>query len=246
MRYSERKPGASLSELDIQAFVDGDVAAPLAARVGRYLGNSPDEAQRVAFYRQLNAQLRTDFPDLAAEQPSGRLEHALETARWRRVRLIMLMAASALAACALLAGSMLSGASDKRLVALGVTALEQVAATERDYPSTCSGVNPPCLNIEQGAPDLAQTGFRMSARTTLPVRFLLTAQETVYRNAAGQPAVLLSVPDRGAVDQPQWQARRIGEIRLLSWTRMGMRYVLIGDAATHGLMKAADLASAKR
>ena len=246
MRYSERKPGASLSELDIQAFVDGDVAAPLADRVGRYLGSSPDEAQRVAFYRQLNAQLRTGFPDLAAEQPSDRLEHTLATARWQRMRLFMVVAASLLAACALLAGSLLSGASDKLLVSTGVMALEQVADTERVSASTCNTANPPCPNIAQAAPNLAQTGFRMSAHTTLPLRLLLTAQETVYRNAAGQPAVLLSVPDRGAPDQPQWQARRIGEIRVLSWTRKGMRYMLIGNAGTHGLMKAADLASARR
>ena len=246
MRDSERKPGANLSELDIQAFVDGAAGAPLADRVGRYLGGAPDEAQRVAFYRQLNAQLRTGFPDLAVEQPSGRLEQALETARWQRGRLLVLVAAILLAACALLAGSLLSGAPDKLLVSTGVTALGQVAATERVSASTCNTANPPCPNIAQAAPNLAQTGFRMSARTTLPLRFLLTAQETVYRNAAGQPAVLLSVPDRGAADQPQWQARRVGEIRLLSWTRKGIRYVLIGNAGTHGLMKAADLASAQR
>ena len=245
MRDSERKPGANLSELDIQAFVDGAAGAPLADRVGRYLGGAPDEAQRVAFYRQLNAQLRTGFPDLAVEQPSGRLEQALETARWQRGRLLVLVAAILLAACALLAGSLLSGAPDKLLVSTGVTALGQVAATERVSASTCNTANPPCPNIAQAAPNLAQTGFRMSARTTLPLRFLLTAQETVYRNAAGQPAVLLSVPDRGAADQPQWQARRVGEIRLLSWTRKGIRYVLIGNAGTHGLMKAADLASAQ-
>ena len=246
MRDSERKPGANLSELDIQAFVDGAAGAPLADRVGRYLGGAPDEAQRVAFYRQLNAQLRTGFPDLAVEQPSGRLEQALETARWQRGRLLVLVAAILLAACALLAGSLLSGAPDKLLVSTGVTALGQVAATERVSASTCNTANPPCPNIAQAAPNLAQTVFRMSARTTLPLRFLLTAQETVYRNAAGQPAVLLSVPDRGAADQPQWQARRIGEIRVLSWTRKGMRYMLIGNAGTHGLMKAADLASAQR
>ena len=246
MRYSERKPGASLSEVDIQAFVDGAVGAPLADRVGRYLGGAPDEAQRVAFYRRLNAQLRTGFPDLAAEQPSDRLEHALQTARWQRGRLFVLVAASMLAVCAWLAGSLLSGASDRLLVAKGVAALEQAAATERASASTCDTASRPCANIAQATPNLVPTGFRVSARTTLPVRFLLTAQEAVYRNAAGQPAVLLSVPDRGAADQPQWQARRIGEIRVLSWTRKGMRYMLIGNADTHGLMKAADLASAQR
>ena len=40
--------------------------------------------------------------------------------------------------------------------------------------------------------------------------------------------------------QPQWSARRIGDIRLLLWTAQRQRFVVAGNARTHGLMRAAD------
>jgi hypothetical protein len=44
-----------------------------------------------------------------------------------------------------------------------------------------------------------------------------------------------------APSQPLWAARRIGEIRLLTWTAQRQRFVVAGDARTHGLMRAADV-----
>jgi hypothetical protein len=40
--------------------------------------------------------------------------------------------------------------------------------------------------------------------------------------------------------QPQWSARRIGAVRLLTWTARRQRFVVAGEARTHGLMRAAD------
>lgn len=44
-----------------------------------------------------------------------------------------------------------------------------------------------------------------------------------------------------AREQPQWEARRVGNIRLLTWVTGRRRYVLAGAADTHGLMRAADM-----
>jgi hypothetical protein len=45
--------------------------------------------------------------------------------------------------------------------------------------------------------------------------------------------------------QPQWSARRIGEIRLLTWTSQRQRFVVAGNARTHSLMRAADALTAR-
>ncbi|WP_050452020.1 hypothetical protein [Candidatus Burkholderia verschuerenii] len=64
--------------------------------------------------------------------------------------------------------------------------------------------------------------------------------EYVYRNAEGDAIALLITPDPLAADAPHWRARRVGDLRLLSWTLDGKRYVLAGQASTNGLMRAAD------
>jgi anti-sigma factor RsiW len=241
MRNPDPKTGANLSELDIQAYVDGVLESRRAARVGCYLGAAPDEARRVAFYHRLNAQLRNGFPKLAQEPPFGRLEQMLQGATQRHWRVALMLCGTLVAAVALFAGWVLDDTS--ALTATGVMAFEEVATA--DAPCSTAG-SQSRATARQYDPDLAQVGFRISACATLPIRFLLTAMETVYRNAAGQPVVLLRVADWGAADQPQWQAQRVGSIRVLSWKRDGAHYLLVGDAGTRGLMKAADLASSYR
>src|ERR1700730_17345259 len=51
-----------LSEVDLQAFVDGTLASPRAVRVDAYLRQRPREASRIAFYDWLNSQICSAFP----------------------------------------------------------------------------------------------------------------------------------------------------------------------------------------
>lgn len=50
-----------LTEADMQAFADGNLSPERAAHVRKYLGSRPVEAERIAFYRQLNMQMRSVF-----------------------------------------------------------------------------------------------------------------------------------------------------------------------------------------
>lgn len=243
MRYSVPLPGAPLSELDIQAYVDGALDARRVDRVDDYLGQAPDEARRVAFYHRLNAQLQAGFPSLDEAKTSGRVGRLRSMTRWRRraAILALVLLAGALAG----AGLILTAQPGDWLTPTGVMALEDAAATEQTDPAgpaSCVAGGGACAV----APDLSRVGFRITGATTAPLRFFLKARETVYRNAAGQPAVLLSVPNWGATSLPQWQARRVGTIRVLSWTQDGWFYALVGKADTQGLMKAADLAVSGR
>ncbi|WP_186054843.1 anti-sigma factor family protein [Burkholderia gladioli] len=90
------------------------------------------------------------------------------------------------------------------------------------------------------APDLGAVGFHLAGARRLDIWPFASANAYVYRNAAGEPAVLVAhgTPEGGG----HWQARRIGGVRLLEWTsRAGQHIVIAGDAGTRGLMRAADL-----
>ncbi len=70
---------------------------------------------------------------------------------------------------------------------------------------------------------------------------LQRATEFIYLNGDNEPVVVLSTLALLAPAQPQWSARRIGDVRLLTWTAQRQRFVVAGNARTHGLMRAADV-----
>ncbi|MGF6753400.1 anti-sigma factor family protein [Paraburkholderia sp. GAS42] len=231
-----------VSEAEIQAFVDGLLAPDRAARIQRYLHERPDEARRVAFYGTLNWRMHSSFQeaDDSGRSPlSLRALHVASLAGWWRQRVrrmaviaLLLVAAAAGALCAL-------RVPRAALEATAVMALEQAIAshTPADAPRDAL--------LLAAAPDLSRVGFRAIAVATLPVGPFAQARGFVYCNAAGERAVLLSVRDLTASAQPQWQARRVGESRVLEWSTGHMRYVLAGRANARGLMRAADLLAAR-
>jgi hypothetical protein len=91
--------------------------------------------------------------------------------------------------------------------------------------------------------EFAQLGWRLVSVKTLRLGLIADAREFDYRNADGQPVVLLTTGAPLVVERPHWMGHRVGELRLLTWTEKGTRYVLAGRADTHGLMRAADAAT---
>jgi hypothetical protein len=91
--------------------------------------------------------------------------------------------------------------------------------------------------------EFAQLGWKLTAVKTRQLNLLSHATEYDYRNAQGQPVVLLTTRAPFAPERPHWMGHRMGELRLLTWTTGGKRYVLAGRADTRGLMKAADAAT---
>jgi anti-sigma factor RsiW len=233
---------AVVSEADIQAFVDGLLAPDRAAQIQRYLEERPDEARRVAFYGKLNQRMHSTFQHADEGDHPQRATFALCRARlrgWlrhhaRRIAVVLLLAGAA--ATAVLYVMRVPATS---LEAGAIMALEQANAMH--VPADGRGDAPPLTD----APDLSRAGFRPVAVTTLPVGAFVEARGFVYCNAAGERAVLLSVHDMTAPSQPQWQARRVGGSRVLEWSAGHQRYVLAGGAATHGLMRAADLLASR-
>jgi hypothetical protein len=230
----------SVSEADIQAYTDGSIAGERATRVRRYLAMQPGEWRRILFYRRLNAQMRRVFQRVQADsqadlQADPEPATAVRHRGWRRV-------------CrALLSAVMLTGAAVAWLATSEPTPQMLNAAAVMalmDANSIAAGEAPANTAGMASAPfDLQTIGLRLVARGAPDLGPLALARRYVYENAQGQKIVLLGARAWFAKDEPQWSARRIGVLRLISWTAHRTRWVLAGNAHTRDLMRAADLAT---
>jgi anti-sigma factor RsiW len=223
-----------LSESDVQAYADGMLDPARAASVKSYLKDRPDEAHRVAFYGRLNLQMQNAFHDTGDGPPAPKPARHVSR-RSLRALLAGAMVAFALVVVALFAFDI----SDASLDNASMMALEQAVAAQ-DTASGASGYVS-SMKALASAPNLLSVGFHPVSRREMAVGRFASVTEYVYRNAMGEPAVLLVAPGWLAQKQAQWKAHRIGQSRLLAWTAGGERYVLAGRASTRGLMRAADL-----
>ncbi|MFM0287054.1 anti-sigma factor family protein [Paraburkholderia megapolitana] len=231
-----------LSEADVQAFVDGSLSPERNEQVQRYLRTRPDEARRVGFYERLNREMQQSFEHLdgGAAQPSFATFATFSLivagcTGWLRRRARVIVAALLLVLCVAGGWVWATRVPATVLDAGALMVLEHVLQPA----GTSTGAAAPLLHT--AAPDLSSLGWQPVERSAAQVGPFARANGFIYRNAAGDFAVLLSVRDWSAPAQPQWQARRVGELRLLSWTTAHMRFVLAGRAQMRGLMRAADL-----
>jgi len=225
-----------LSEADIQAYADGTLTPERAAFLRDYLGKDPAEARRVAFYGKLNAQIQqafqtTDEPVTSRVAPWRRALERLNAAR-RRSRLLNTLMALVLAA---VTASGWLAATQVSAEALDNAAVMALAETDAAGFSAASRTR-----TDAWAPDLTAIGLRLVDRRSLSLGPFQRVSEFVYLNGDNRPVVVMSSLALLAPAQPQWSARRIGAVRLLTWTARRQRFVVAGEARTHGLMRAAD------
>lgn len=253
MAHSDFTTDPPLTESDIQAFADGSLSPERAARVERYLGAMPGEASRIAFYRRLNGQMQRSFvPQHASASAYAAAGHSTKFGRrnsaprgwrakldhaWRAMSgsVAQRIALLVLALCGWAAAAFVS---DHQLNAAAVMSYAQWAASAQ------TAAQPPvAATRDPFSTEFAQLGWRLESVKTLRLGLIAEGQEFDYRNADGQPVVLLTTRAPFVFDRPRWMGHRVGEWRLLTWTENGMRYVLAGRADTHGLMRAADAAT---
>jgi anti-sigma factor RsiW len=241
MTSTDNLCGTPPSEADIQAFADGTLTPERAASLRDYLGKHPAEARRVAFYDRLNAQMQATFQ--TTEEPahghiagSRRLRMRAQPAG-RAGRTLIALVALALMLVAVSGWLAAVQVSAQALDNAAVMALAE--ATARPFSSASP------TRVDPAAPDLGAIGLRLVEQRVLRLGPLQRANELVYLNGDQQPVVVLSAAAPFVREEPQWAARRIGELRLLTWTVRRQRFVVAGDARTHGLMRAADVMTAR-
>ncbi|MFM0014863.1 transcriptional regulator [Paraburkholderia sediminicola] len=226
-----------LSEADVQAYADGTLTPERAAFLQDYLGKDPAEARRVAFYGRLNAQMQqafqtTDEPvSTRAEGWRGVFER-LKTGK-RPGKVVNALGALVLTLVAASGWLASTQVSRQALNNAAVMALAETAAAQYSAASP--------TRTDVSAPNLAAIGLRLVDQRALSLGPFQRASEFIYLNGDSRPVVLISTLALLAPAQQQWAALRIGEIRLLTWTAQRQRFVVAGDARTHGLMRAADV-----
>ncbi|WP_322046307.1 transcriptional regulator [Paraburkholderia sp. J67] len=248
----EQRP---VSEADIQAYTDGSLSGERATRVRGYLARRPGEWHRILFYRRLNAQMRRSFGEAALAGDVPALTRVRTPARGPRRWLLALAGALALVAASL-AWLAASEPSPQALNNAAVMALMEAGGGAQPMPGESGASDtladalvpgtPAALAAPATAPapfDLRAVGLRFVASGTMELGPFARAQRWLYVNADGQPVVLLASRAWFARAAPQWSARRVGELRLIGWIGRGERWVLAGNARTHGLMRAADAAT---
>ncbi|QCP53472.1 transcriptional regulator [Trinickia violacea] len=250
MAPTHRPESTSLSEHDILAYADGVLAPDRAAHLHDYLESRPGEARRVAFYARLNAQIKHAFHHAGESSPPGKTSPPREPwraalhRRWAQlgnlaaVRMLMTLAVAVLATSGWIAA-----------IQVSPQALDNAAvmALARASDPTASAADPaPALAGGEPAPDLGSVGLRFVAKKLVQLGPFSRAAEFVYVNADGKPVVLLTASTLAASSHSQWSAHRAGALRLLTWTEHHQRYVLAGNADTHGLMRAADTLTLRR
>lgn len=231
-----------ITEVDMQAFADGNLSPERAARVRKYLGAQPGEADRIAFYRQLNMQMQSAFEGVFPQHVHAPLRERVRAFGFRQgVRrvlsrfmgvgvgvfsaVLLILAASGWFAA--------SRVSQEVIDAAAVMALTQASALHETGAA-------PDAHHDPYAADLMPLGLRLVGTKTRHPGVFARIGEFDYRNADGEPVVLLTAPAPFITDKPHWSAQRLGDVRLLTWTADGKRYVLAGRATAHGLMRAAD------
>lgn len=240
MSHTHSPSDKPLTEADMQAFADGNLPPDRAARVRKYLGARPGEADRIAFYRQLNMQMRSAFEGAfpqGIQAPGGDRKRTVDIPSAMR-RFFVRRIGVALLGVALVILST-SGWFFASRVSPEMLDAAAVMALMRDSGPRTGDAPDPALPDPHSV-DLTPLGLKLVATKTRHPNVLATIDILDYRNADGEAVVLLSSAAPFATDQPHWAAQRIGEVRLLSWTVKGRRYVLAGKATTHGLMRAAD------
>ncbi|MCC8397555.1 transcriptional regulator [Paraburkholderia sp. MMS20-SJTR3] len=243
MTSTDHPSGDSPSEAEIQAYADGTLTPERAAALRDYLGKHPAEARRVAFYDRLNAQIQASFA--STDEPDPVPKRVGSRPRVHRSRPPVSRARRTLALFAMLALTLAAGSGWLAATQVSAPALENAAVMALAELSArpFSATSP--TQVDPAAPPLGAIGLRLVGQRLLQLGPLQRANEFVYLNGDQQPVVVLSAAAPFAREQPQWSARRVGELRLLTWTAQRQRFVVAGNARTHGLMRAADVMTAR-
>ncbi|CAD6549569.1 hypothetical protein LMG28727_04979 [Paraburkholderia kirstenboschensis] len=239
MNPTDAPTDSPLSEADIQAYADGTLSPARAAFLRDYLGRDPAEARRVAFYGKLNEQMQRSFQtadEPAASAFNGRRDSGSRWGSALRLRLRKPLRALVALVIACIAVSGWLAATEVTRQALNNAAIMALAETAAaPFPAASPTRRDP------SAPNLEAIGLRLVDQRVVSLGLLQRATEFIYLNGDNEPVVVLSTLALLAPAQPQWSARRIGDVRLLTWTAQRQRFVVAGNARTHGLMRAADV-----
>lgn len=241
----------SITETDLNAYVDGELQPAERAAVEAYLADNPADRERVAAWRDQEATLRALYGHVAEEAVPARLSpHRISMERRRNLRRTAMAVAAALV-LVVLGGT--GGWIGRGLIgqdASQVTLVSEAEAAHALY--TPEVLHPVEVNGEQGAhlskwlskrldrslsiPDLSSEGFSLVGGRLLPAAGSAAAL-LMYENGDGARVTLYVVPNSGAETAMRFSSA--GELTAVSWQVETLGCVLVGSLPRETLMKLA-------
>jgi anti-sigma factor RsiW len=241
-----------VTEDELHAYVDGEIAADRRGAVEAWLASHPEDAARVAQWRSQADAIRTRYGGIATEPVSPRfdLDALARGARsWRAV-------AAAAVVAAFLTGSVVgwmahgaSAAAPSRFDVFTSQALDahKVYVVEVRHPVEVTGAERPHLiqwlskrlDYELRIPDLEQAGLKLVGGRLLPGPFG-PAAFCMYEGPSGERFTIYYA----RTDSPQTAMRYRGEDRFaaLYWVERGLAYVVSGPNDRERLLSVAQAA----
>jgi anti-sigma factor RsiW len=237
-----------ISEDDLNAFVDQQLDAKRHAEVAAYLESHPEVAARVADYRAQRDMLRRAFTPIADEPVPSRLDVArmAETRRSRRTPAWWAAAAVMLVCMGGVGGWSLRAMTEAPTAGISALALEAADSYTVFAPDQAHPVEFGASDRERllhwvserlgrmvAVPDLTPSGYRfMGGRVVATAHG--PAALFMYDNSSGARLVVLTRPM--SVDKNAPMARLAkGPVRGYAWSRDGLGYSLVGEAASETL-----------
>jgi len=242
-----------VSDTDLHAYVDGELAPERRRAVEAWLAEHPADAARVAEYQKLNRGLQALYPAEAAEPLPAGLRHAIG----RRVYIRRIAAAVAWLCVGGLAGWFAhSGVQHEELqstllsrhLVKPATFAHQIYSPEIVHPVEVSADQEQHLvawlskrlNTSIRAPNLGELGYRLVGGRLLPSTDRMAAQ-FMYQDTRGQRITLYI--RRGAWDNEvtAFQYAQENSLGTFYWIDGPMGYALSGGLNREQLLAVAEL-----
>ncbi len=241
-----------VTENDLNAYADGQMAADDAARVEAWLAAHPEDAARVAAWQSQNAAIRDMFapygrthPDDTARLKTPSRQPLINRAPMRAAAAVVLFAlgtATGLALPSLLgspatATPIFEQASDAYMIyAREVRHPVEVWAGEKDHLVAWLGKR---LGEKIVAPDLASAGYTLVGGRLVPVDGVAGAL-LMYEDKSGKRLTLL-LGRTARKTETAFQFASNGAVETLYWMDNGLAYAVSGEVSREALRAVADL-----
>ena len=241
----------TITEADLNAYVDGELTPERLLAVEAYLADHPGDRERVAAWQAQTATLRSLYGHVAEETPSARLSPwRLAAERRRKLNRVAMATAAALALVVLGAGG---GWVGRGLLVPDATEMTLVSEAEAAHTLyTPEVLHPVEVGGEEGAhltkwlskrldrsliiPDLAPEGFSLVGGRLLPAARGAAAL-LMYENGEGARVTLYVVPQAGG--ETAMRFTTTGDLTAVSWQAETLGCVLVGNLPRDTLMKLA-------
>ena len=237
-----------VSDLDLHAYIDGELPPARAAAVQQALGADPALAARAAAFRADKAALAAAFAPIAAQPVPRAWVERIERAATPAVTALAAPAAPRRAILALAASVVLALGAGAWLRSRAITdsilaqaetartgaALHRITGDTLGQPGATDTLLATTVGLRVHAPDLHRLGWQLTELDTLPEAAMLR-----YRSQDGHELTLYVRRSNGT---PRFDMLRSGKLRTCIWQDEVVGAVLTGEMSAGQMMRVASAA----